>query len=611
MKLELDERRTRNYSIGLVVLAAILVYWNSLGNWFAYDDVWIIEDRAVVHDLGQLWRIISIEYWPEIFQSGLYRPLTLLSFAVDWAIWNGNAFGFHLVNVLLHALASGLVFVFLTRFFPWWGALAGSLVFAVHPVHTEAVANIVGRGEILAAVWVLCAALVYMRAAKAGRFPATTIALLAAIYALAGFSKEGGIVLPGLLLATDLPAIAKRSVGSFRDYARSRFPTFAVLTVVLVLVLTARWAVLGTAVESVPDPIFALDDSFPTRLLTMARVWPRYLELMLVPLQLSADYGPAIILPVDSITPLGAAGFLAVLALVITAVAVFRRAPEAAMALVWFAVAMAPVSNLIITAEIVLAERTLYIPSLAFSIIVALLVVKARPALRRWVAALILLWVAVFSVVAVRRNPVWYNTDTVFENLRHKHPESVRLLFGVAIQLNRQDRWEEAVVWFRRALQLWPYHGPYIVEFAFYLYQHGEYQEADALVSRAVSYNPTQRDWNRFLLAIRVKARNWEGVLEAASNTRRNLGEDGFLLLIEAEALAQLGRFHEAVESQAAAVDIYGEDSTWETRLDLAMMRAAAGDTAGALSDLSWARMAPDAVPQVTDSLERAWGGVN
>jgi tetratricopeptide (TPR) repeat protein len=199
----------------------------------------------------------------------------------------------------------------------------------------------------------------------------------------------------------------------------------------------------------------------------------------------------------------------------------------------------------------------------------------------------------------------------VFENLRHKHPESVRLLFGVAIQLNRQDRWEEAVVWFRRALQLWPYHGPYIVEFAFYLYQHGEYQEADALVSRAVSYNPTQRDWNRFLLAIRVKARNWEGVLEAASNTRRNLGEDGFLLLIEAEALAQLGRFHEAVESQAAAVDIYGEDSTWETRLDLAMMRAAAGDTAGALSDLSWARMAPDAVPQVTDSLERAWGGVN
>ena len=156
-------------------------------------------------------------------------------------------------------------------------------------------------------------------------------------------------------------------------------------------------------------------------------------------------------------------------------------------------------------------------------------------------------------------------------------------------------------------MDLWPHHGPYIVEFAFYLYQHGEFEEADQLVTRALSYKPGRRAWNRFLVVIRVQAENWEGALEAAENARRHLKNEGFLFLMEAEALAQLGRFQEAVEAQAAAVEIYGEDSTWETRLGLATMRAAAGDTAAALSDLRWARAASDADPGVADSLERAW----
>jgi tetratricopeptide (TPR) repeat protein len=610
VKPELDQGRAKAIGIASVVLAAILVYLNSLGNGFAYDDVWVIRDRDVVQDIGQIWRIVSMEYWPQIFQSGLYRPITLLSFAIDWALWGGNPFGFHLLNVLLHAAASGLAFVFLTRFFPWWGALAGGLVFAVHPVHTEVVANIVGRGELLAAIGILWAALVYTRAVRGRGLTAATILAIAALYALAGFSKEGGIVLPGLLLVTDLPLLARRQLGSFRDYARTRVPLLAVLTVVLGLLLAARWAVLGAAVENIPDPVFAIDHSFPTRFFTMARVWPRYLELLMVPVQLSADYGPAIILPVKSITILGLAGLLAVIALGTTAVVLFRRAPEFAMALAWFAVGIAPVSNLIFVAEIILAERTLYTPSIAFSVIAALLVVKARPALRRWVVAAVVLWIAGFSVVTVRRNPVWYSTDTVFEELRRSHPESVRLLFGVATQLMRNGQWEEARVWFRRAIEVWPHYGPFLVEYGFYLYQRGEYREADEMVSSAVAYEPRQRDWNRFLIAIRVRAEDWEAALEAVRAARHNLGSDGFFYLMEAESLAQLGRYPEALEAQEAAVRIYLEDSTWETRLVLALLRAAAGDTATALSDLRWAREAQDAHPEVADSLEAAWTGV-
>ena len=96
-------------------------------------------------------------------------------------------------------------------------------------------------------------------------------------------------MLPGLLLATDLPRFARHEIISLRDYVRSRLPLFALLAVTLGLILLARWAVLGVAVENVPDPIFALDSSFHTRFFTMIRVWPRYLELMLLPMQLSSE----------------------------------------------------------------------------------------------------------------------------------------------------------------------------------------------------------------------------------------------------------------------------------------------------------------------------------
>ncbi|NIR46552.1 MAG: tetratricopeptide repeat protein [Gemmatimonadetes bacterium] len=607
MRLEFDERRASTFSLGLVALAAVLVYVNSLGNSFAYDDVWVISDREVLHDLGRFWEIVTVEYWPAVFKSGLYRPLTLLSFAVDWALWNGGAVGFHFFNVVLHMLVSVLVFVFLRHMFPWWGALAGGLVFAIHPVHTEAVANIVGRGELLAALWMLSGVLIYFRAARSGRFTPGVMAAIAALYALAALSKEGGIVLPGLLLATDIPLAARRRLPSFSEYARSRLPLFAVLTGVLALLLAARAAVLGAAVASVPDTIFTVDDSFTTRLFTMSRVWPRYLELILAPLHLSADYGPAVILPVATLTPLGAAGFLSGLALVLMAILVFRRAPEFAMALAWFAVSMAPVSNLIIIAEIVLAERTLYIPSIALPIIVALIVVKARPQMRRLVVAVIAIWVIGFSVVTVRRNPVWYDTNTVFEDLRRRHPESVRALFGVAHQMARLGRWEEAKGWYRRALRLWPYHGPFAVEYAYYLFQHGEYDEADELVSGALQHKPAQSDWNRFLVVIRQVAGDPEGALAAIERARRYYPDHAWYFVQEAEALARLGRIDEALESQETAVRTWGEGSPWPVRVKLAELRAATGDTAGALDALRWAREAPEARPAFADSLERNW----
>jgi tetratricopeptide (TPR) repeat protein len=591
-----------------VALASVAVYANSLGNKFAYDDVVIVETRETTHGIGNIPELITEPYWVvDYIPGGIYRPLTMASFAIDWSIWNGNAFGFHLVNVVLHAAVSALVAVFLLLFFPWWAALAGGLVFAVHPVHTEAVANIVGRAEMLSAIFVMTATIVYIRAARQGRISAGAVLVIAACYALSCFSKEIGVVLPGLLLATDLTLPSRGQDQTFKGYVRQRLPLFGVLTGVLLLVFAARWAVLGAPVESIPHLTFALDDSFTTRLFTMARIWPRYFELFLLPVDLSADYSPAIVLPVERVTALGALGFLLLFGSLAIAVAAYRRAPEFAMALAWTVLAILPVSNLIITAEIVLAERTLYLPSLAVSIVVALALAKVAPARRKWLVAGLAVWLAGFSVVTVKRNTVWYNTDTMFEDLRQKHPESVRLLYTLALDYHKRGEWEQAREYFSMWIEIWPYHAPWLGQYAAALADYGDFEKADSMISLAIRLKPNVVPFYRLRAIMYLDGGDPERALRTIDEAVAIVGVDPDLQGLRAEAYERLGQLPAAVQAQEAALEGWEDEATWHGWFRLARLRAAVGDTAAALEALAIARGRRGALPEVADSVERAW----
>lgn len=148
----------------LVCLAAIAVYALSVRSGFAYDDVPLILLDPRVHSLGNLPAILTQPYWPVGGQElSIWRPLTTLSFAADWAVSGGAPAWFHLSNVLWHAAACILVLCLLHELFAAPAALAGALLFAVHPVHVEAVANVVGRGDVISAVFALAACLLWIR----------------------------------------------------------------------------------------------------------------------------------------------------------------------------------------------------------------------------------------------------------------------------------------------------------------------------------------------------------------------------------------------------------------------------------------------------------------
>ena len=147
------------YGVVATAVAALLVYVLALRNGFAFDDVVLIPNDARVTG-AQIGALLTKSYWSDS-GLGLYRPLTSLTFALDWLAGSGGTAWFHFTNMLWHALASMAAFLLLARWFRPAAALAGSLMFALHPVHVEAVANIVGRSELIAATFFFAACLVW------------------------------------------------------------------------------------------------------------------------------------------------------------------------------------------------------------------------------------------------------------------------------------------------------------------------------------------------------------------------------------------------------------------------------------------------------------------
>src|SRR6266540_1335204 len=150
-------KRDRWQWAAVLIAACILTYANGLGGGFTYDDKAIVRDNPRIRSPGKISQIFATSYFGGPRGAGtVYRPVLLLSYAVQWWIHGRQAVAFHAVNVLLHAGATLLLAALLLRIaIPPAAAFAGALLFAVAPIHVEAVTSLVGRGEVLAAVFTL------------------------------------------------------------------------------------------------------------------------------------------------------------------------------------------------------------------------------------------------------------------------------------------------------------------------------------------------------------------------------------------------------------------------------------------------------------------------
>lgn len=417
--------------VGLALAASI----SGITNQFAQDDFAVILKNDAVHNLLHGLRFFAEPYWPAPFTPDLYRPMALLSYAVQWAVGGGGPMIFRMVSYLLYAATCLAMFRLARVALPFAVAFAVAALFAVHPVHVEAVAMAVNQAELWVALLSCIAVYRYVEARRAGPLRLRTILGIGALYFLACFFKENAVIMPGLLIAAELFLIPGEESLSAR--VRAVRPFYLALLLVGLTFIAIRTAVLGgdlrgTAIAEAIEP-----QNLGGRALTMLTVVPHWFRLLLWPAHLQGDYSPAEIVARYAWTPEVTLGALLIVGVVAAAIAARRRAPVISFGITWMAIALFPVHNVLVPTGIVLAERTLLLASVGSMIALGglgeLLRQRAEPRARNALAAVVGLLLILGVYRSTTRHPVWSDQFNYwFVTANHDAPLSFRAHHALA-----------------------------------------------------------------------------------------------------------------------------------------------------------------------------------
>lgn len=511
--------------LALPLLAAV-VYLNSLGGGFVWDDRFLVLNNPRVQSVRHLPDLLTSDYVyvAETNQAyGYFRPLSSLSLVADWALWGADPRGYHLTNVLLHAAATLAAALLAARLgLNRAGAWAVGALFAVHPIHTESVAWIAGRTDVLAFLLTAAAFAVHlgprgrqpMVRTEAWREPAAVL-----LFALALLAKEMAAVLPLWIAAWE----ALEKDGGER---RSRRWLRALRVAAPYLVVLALYALIRFVWLEVPAPAPPPEHALLPALLTLPVTLLRYLVWMAAPFDLRAYVQNPYVTGLADPRLLVALLALAVLAWVILRLA--RRRPAALGLATLLVLSFAPIANL---ARIggpsdmgaPMAERFCYLPSFPFLALAALAVdAGLGRALRpRWgaraAAALLVVLVALFGAQTWARNRDWRDDATLFAREAERTPTAPLLWINLAQAQLRLGRAGEADASLRRAEALAPESLGVLAARAQWLVFAGRAEEALPLQRRVASdaeRNAVARANLAFLLRVTGRIEEARPILE-------------------------------------------------------------------------------------------------
>ena len=383
--------------------------------------------------------ILHREYWWPTSWGELYRPVTTASFLLNYAILgNGeNATGYHWINFLLHLGNVWLVYLLsLPLLKRTWPAFFAAALWAVHPIGTESVTNVVGRADLLAAMAVLGGLWLYVRSLDMPERHRKIAAIALFAIATAGvFSKENAAVLLGLMLLWDIGF----GIGEQRQGVLRRVPAYAAVSASLALL----WWVRRLVFEPLPvplggfleNPIMGAD--FWTARLTAIKVIGLDLWLLVWPLHLACDRSYNQISLAGWSDPFAWLALLVVGAILAVALARFRKDRLIFFAAGFVAITLLPTSNLLFPIGSIMGERFLYLPSAGFAIAVVALAYRLGG--ERIAPVVLIAVIALFMFRTFARNFAWKDNLALASADVQVAPHSFKLHADLAYALSEQD----------------------------------------------------------------------------------------------------------------------------------------------------------------------------
>ncbi|MBL7661752.1 tetratricopeptide repeat protein [bacterium] len=460
--LKLRQKINGNYRELGIFLIGILCFLPSLQFDFVYDDIVHISQNLQIRSLANTWEIFTTA----IFPGNLFRPLVQFSHALTYAFSGMNPFFFHLINLLLHASIAVLVYQLFCLFFHDKLALVAGILFAVLPIHTEAVVNISGRAELFVTYFGL---LVLLR--LAGNKPEDFKAQLttASLFCFALLSKESAVVLLALALLL--------------DYYRGLFRPglyCLVFGLPLLVYFALRYFALGALVETadigmLENPL--IQENLLGRISNGFYLLSWYLSLTLAPVKFSADYSYATILPfrfgIDLPQTLVALSIAAIFAVTIYAA---KLKYEIAFFSAWFFLSFTITANILFPIGTIFAERLAYLPSIGIVGLLAYLITRVSSSRVQVICSTLLC--ALYATVALAQAQVWRDELTLRARQVEITPQSAKALHHYGEFLRREKKLTAARELMLRSLQIYPRNPEALCSLAAIYFEEKNYQQA-------------------------------------------------------------------------------------------------------------------------------------
>jgi protein O-mannosyl-transferase len=572
------------WKLALLWALVLAAYSNSFDAGFVYDNESAILADARVHEatLQSAHRIFTEGYWVDQPTTDLYRPLTTLTYLVNYAILgNGtNPAGYHWVNLILHAANVSLVYALgILIFNEPWLAVALAAIWGLHPLLTEGVTNIVGRADLLAALGILAGLLCHVRATAAGGWrKAGWLIALTLSQTLGLFSKENGVVLPALMVSYDL---IWSGHFSWRSVWRQRILSYAVLAIPIAAFFVLRSRLhMHLQVPFQKNPLVGAP--FWQARMTAFKVIGRFLRLFIWPAHLSADYS------YNSISlfewprvfqwSLGWEDLLAPIVLALCAAAIalglrIRRENKPLCFFVFFFfIALAPTANLFILIGSTMSERFMYLPAIgltgcALTLICALFRRYSQPALGKALWAAAGLVCLALGARTYARNFDWHDEATLWTSVADVNPEDAlaHINLGNAL-LEIPARMPDAIAEYQSALRIYPNYADAHNNLGAILLQSGRTDEAVAEYQAAVRLDPDYPDAHSNLGSAlsRIPGRLPEAIAELETavrldpeNARRRAALGNVLLQTPGRLFEAIGELETAVKIDPDLTDAH------------------------------------------------------
>ena len=555
------------WALGLLLAACLFAYANAWRSGFVSDDQVLRAHLADVSATRGWASVFSHEFFATEGggRSGFYRPLASLSLLVEQALYGAHPLGYHLTNFILHVLATWLVYALSLRTrLPVPAALGAAALFAVHPVHVEAVAWISGRPDLLCAASYLLS--LWLFAVAHTRRSAWRFGLALAAGAAALLSKEMALTLPAAILLADLLGVTRAlgpragaAGGFWADNGKGAFVRVMPFVALLAVYLLVRSQVPGLAVgRATVQAVPALE-----RALTFERAVLYYLGLLLWPATLNAY--PSLPPVASPLSGWFLGGALVLAGLVVVAWRARRVWPALAWGVGFLLIGMAPLTNAVaaLSSEsfrFPVAERYLYLPSAGFVVALAAILWEMTRRLGARHRATFVGAVALLGVLgagrSLARNPVWRSDETLFEATLGTNPESAWAHVLIGALRFQQGRFAEARAAYDTALRLQPRSYAATLDMARLYDQEKQYDAAAEWYGRAMALEPRSRDAHLGLAAAlrrlgRLEDAERHYALVVASNAR-----DSEALVNQGELFMALGWMDAARRNFERAIQV-------------------------------------------------------